>query len=112
MKNFVAGDFRDKIHGESGERGGHTLQPTALVNEAYLRLVDQTIDDDEVDSRRLIKVPKPDGSTQALQTYIYNHAYASWLAPNNASLAFAISFILLWLFLLWLLFRKNIIIKI
>jgi len=27
-------------------------------------------------------------------------------------LAFAISFILLWLFLMWLLFRKNIIIKI
>jgi RNA polymerase sigma factor (TIGR02999 family) len=24
------------------ERGGHTLQPTALVNEAYMRLVDQT----------------------------------------------------------------------
>src|SRR5215510_1694829 len=24
------------------ERQGHTLQPTALVNEAYLRLVDQT----------------------------------------------------------------------
>ncbi len=24
-----------------GERDGHTLQPTALVNEAYLRLVDQ-----------------------------------------------------------------------
>jgi RNA polymerase sigma factor (TIGR02999 family) len=24
-----------------GERQGHTLQPTALVNEAYLRLVDQ-----------------------------------------------------------------------
>jgi len=23
------------------ERSGHTLQPTALVNEAYLRLVDQ-----------------------------------------------------------------------
>jgi len=26
----------------SRERGAHTLQPTALVNEAYLRLVDQT----------------------------------------------------------------------
>jgi len=25
-----------------GERTGHTLQPTALVNEAYLRMVDQT----------------------------------------------------------------------
>jgi RNA polymerase sigma factor (TIGR02999 family) len=24
------------------ERSGHTLQPTALVNEAYLRLIDQT----------------------------------------------------------------------
>ncbi len=24
------------------ERGSHTLQPTALVHEAYLRLVDQT----------------------------------------------------------------------
>ena len=24
------------------ERAGHTLQPTALVNEAYLRLVDQS----------------------------------------------------------------------
>ncbi|PWT93421.1 MAG: RNA polymerase subunit sigma-70, partial [Acidobacteria bacterium] len=25
------------------ERPGHTLQPTALINEAYLRLVDQQI---------------------------------------------------------------------
>ncbi len=25
-----------------GERGGHTLQPTALVHEAFMRLVDQT----------------------------------------------------------------------
>ena len=28
----------------AGERPGHTLQPTALVNEAYLRLVKQTCD--------------------------------------------------------------------
>src|SRR5438874_858982 len=60
----------------------------------------------------LIHVTKPDGSPLALQSWIYNHAFASWLAPNNASLAFAISFILLWLFLMWLLFRKNVIIKI
>ena len=25
-----------------GERSGHTLQPTALVNEVYLRMIDQT----------------------------------------------------------------------
>jgi len=29
-------------HYMSHERVGHTLQPTALVNEAYLRLIDQT----------------------------------------------------------------------
>jgi predicted acyltransferase len=60
----------------------------------------------------LIKVPRPDGPSQPLQSYIYNHAFASWLSPVNASLAFAIAFILLWLFLMWLLFRKNVIIKI
>jgi len=60
----------------------------------------------------LLHIMKPDGSPQALQPFIYNHLFASWLSPNNASLAFAISFILLWLFLMWLLFRKNVIIKI
>lgn len=60
----------------------------------------------------LLHVRKPDGSPMALQPFIYNHLFASWLSPNNASLAFAISFILLWLFLMWLLFRRNIIIKI
>ncbi len=28
-------------HYMSGERGGHTLQTTALINEAYLRIIDQ-----------------------------------------------------------------------
>jgi len=60
----------------------------------------------------LIKVPRPDGSRPSLQGYIYNNAYASWLSPNKASLAFAISFILLWLFLMWLLYRKRIFLKI
>jgi predicted acyltransferase len=60
----------------------------------------------------LLHVTKPDGSPMALQPFVYNHLFASWLSPNNASLAFAISFILLWLFLMWLLFRKNIVIKI
>lgn len=35
MHDLAASAFR-------GERADHTLQPTALVNEAYLRLVDQT----------------------------------------------------------------------
>lgn len=60
----------------------------------------------------LIKIPKSDGTTQSLQGWIYSGAYASWLSPNRASLAFAISFILFWLFLMWLLYRKNIFVKI
>jgi len=60
----------------------------------------------------LIKVPRPDGTRQALQSYIYSHTFAAWLSPHRASLAFAISFILVWLFLMWLLYRKRIIIKI
>ena len=60
----------------------------------------------------LIKLSRPDGTRPSLHSFIYNNAFASWLSPNKASLAFAIAFILLWLFLMWLLFRKRIIIKI
>jgi predicted acyltransferase len=34
------------------------------------------------------------------------------MSPVNASLAFAISFVLVWLFFMWLLYRKRIFIKI
>lgn len=40
---LVYDDLRERAaHYLSRERSGHTLQPTALVHEAYLRLVDQT----------------------------------------------------------------------
>jgi RNA polymerase sigma-70 factor, ECF subfamily len=40
---LIYADLRDQAERFLGrERSGHTLQPTALVNEAYLRLVDQT----------------------------------------------------------------------
>jgi RNA polymerase sigma factor (TIGR02999 family) len=39
---FVYDELRAIAHGQlRGERAGHTLSTTALVNEAYLRLVDQ-----------------------------------------------------------------------
>jgi RNA polymerase sigma factor (TIGR02999 family) len=39
---LVYGDLRKRAEGYlRKERSGHTLQPTALVNEAYLKLVDQ-----------------------------------------------------------------------
>lgn len=60
----------------------------------------------------LIKVPLSDGTRTSLQGWIYRHAYLSWLPPYRASLAYAISFILLWLGLMWLLYRRKIFIKI
>lgn len=60
----------------------------------------------------LIMVPGADGAKVALKTWIYNNLFLSWAAPINASLAFAIAFILLWLGLMWLLYRRKIFIKI
>lgn len=37
LRSLASGFFRD-------QKPGHTLQPTALVHEAYLRLVDQSIE--------------------------------------------------------------------
>ena len=46
------------------------------------------------------------------QGWIFRNLFLSWAAPINASLFYAIAFILLWLFLMWLLYRKRIYIKV
>ena len=53
-----------------------------------------------------------DGQPIALQAAIYRSMFLSWLSPVNASLAFAISFVLLWLGISWMLYRKNIFLKV
>jgi len=60
----------------------------------------------------LIKLPTSDGKGISLQGWIYEHLFLSWAAPINASLAYAIVFILLWLGLMWILYWRKIIIKI
>jgi predicted acyltransferase len=60
----------------------------------------------------LITVTGPDGSKIALQTWIYQHLFASWASEVNASLAFAIVFVLVWLGLMWILYRRKIFIKV
>lgn len=47
-----------------------------------------------------------------LQQWIFQNLFLSWASPINASLASAVTFILFWLFLMWLLYRKNIYIKV
>lgn len=58
----------------------------------------------------LVKVGGPE--PVSLKTYLYEHVYASWLSPINASLAFAMTYVLFWLGAMWLLYRRRIFIKI
>lgn len=47
-----------------------------------------------------------------LQRAIYESAFAPWLEPRNASLAYAICFVLVWLGILWPLWKKQIVWKV
>lgn len=53
-----------------------------------------------------------DGRRVSLEEGIYQTLFASWLAPINASLAFAVSFVLLWYAILFVLYKRNIILKV
>ncbi len=52
------------------------------------------------------------GKRIPLQAGIYQSLFASWLDPINASLAFAIAFVLFWYGILYVLYRRNIILKV
>jgi len=60
----------------------------------------------------LLKVPGADGAPVSLQRWIYEHGFASWAGPLNGSLAYAVAFVLLWLAILWLPYRKRIYFKV
>ena len=47
-----------------------------------------------------------------LGAWIYNTLFASWASPVNASLAFAITFVLVCLGLMWILYHRRIFLKI
>lgn len=58
------------------------------------------------------RVAGPEGNPISVQRKVMNNIFSPVFNPIDASLAFAISFILLWLFLMWLLYRKNIFIRV
>lgn len=60
----------------------------------------------------LIQVSGPDGRPISLQEWIFNNAFLRFAEPINASLAYAVCFILVWLFLMWLLYRKRIYLRV
>ncbi len=59
----------------------------------------------------VITVPSPSGPVP-VETAIYRSAFASWLDPRLASAAFAVSFVLLWLAVLTLLYKRRIFVKV
>lgn len=61
----------------------------------------------------LIKVRGADGEEMGSKDYLYQTFIAPGFAdPRNASLAGAVTFILIWGVILWVMYRKNIIIKV
>ena len=52
------------------------------------------------------------GARIPLQEGIYRTLFASWLSPVNASLAFAVAFVVFWYGVLYLLHRRGIILKV
>ena len=52
-----------------------------------------------------------EGKEVSLQNAMYQVGYASWLEPRNASLVFAVTFVLVWYAILWLLWRRRIFVK-
>lgn len=53
-----------------------------------------------------------DGESLVLKTYLYETVYVRWLSPENASLAYALTYVLIWLGLLSVLYRRRIFIRI
>jgi predicted acyltransferase len=59
-----------------------------------------------------VRVPAAAGETTSLYSWIYTNLFASWAGPLHGSFAFALSYVGFWLFLMWLLYRRGIFIKI
>jgi len=60
----------------------------------------------------LIKITNADGEEVALKTYIFENFFHSWLSTINASLAYALVYVIIWLGLMWILYAKKIFLKV
>ena len=60
----------------------------------------------------MIKLAGADGKEVSLHAYIFRNLFAPWFSPAGASLAFALCFVLVWLGLTALLYRRGIFIKV
>jgi len=58
------------------------------------------------------KIARPDGTEVFVKTYLFEKFYLPLASPINASLLYALTYVLLWLGLMAILYRKRIFIKI
>jgi predicted acyltransferase len=59
----------------------------------------------------VIRVPYG-GESVPIQRVTYETLFASWLAPRNASLLFAVTFVLIWAAILWTLHRRRVYLRV
>ena len=60
----------------------------------------------------IVELSAPRDKTILLQEKIFNTLFLPYADPSGASLLYAVSFVLIWLFLMWLLYRNKIFVKI
>ncbi|RYE31181.1 MAG: DUF1624 domain-containing protein [Sphingobacteriaceae bacterium] len=60
----------------------------------------------------MITFTNSEGTTVNLHEYLYNTFFTPYFSPINASLAGGLTYVLIWYVILWLMYRKNIIIKV
>ena len=65
-----------------------------------------------IGARILGMTPAPGDAGGSLKTWLHETLFASWLEPMNASLAFALAYVALWMALMWALYRKGIVLKV
>ena len=53
-----------------------------------------------------------DGTNVSLKSLIYEHLFASWAGPLNGSLLYGVAFLLFWLGLMAILYRRRVFIKV
>lgn len=64
-------------------------------------------------AKTLIRIKIGDGEDKtSLWGYIYKNVYATWLPPKDASLAFAVTLVLIFLLILWQMYKRKIFIKV
>ncbi|RSK46834.1 acyltransferase family protein [Hymenobacter rigui] len=60
----------------------------------------------------MVKLTGANGQETGLRNWLYDTLFVPYFSPVNASLAGAITCVLIWFVVLWLMYRRNIIIKV